>query len=427
MRRTNDPERHGDDLPHDFDLEKIRRELECGRQSAVNLVERIDNMRAEAEATVKWYDRALPLFPQREPSVWRVPLTHFQRKAYLDVDRGVLRDGEDGPIVTKDGLIVKPLRGLSRSSKYVLAHLRLNRGRIHFMVVNAFQMKDATATVAECKSRAEIAIAKLKKPFKGTCVKIGKPDGECHSPYTPMAWNGFPVMLSIDRADALAQDGEQALRAGDPAKAAQFFIAATEKDSHVLRGHEGLCEAAIELGAGRFEHVEQLKKTVRILGTLVERFGTCLSVFPHESALNTDDADAHLHEAKEWIQTQHDGWQQLVAEVRSTFESLFPLASRKDRRANEALRQLRALNLPMDQAMGHALTMSILKATCVERLLNYVEKRLPKNAGSQERMEARGWAGGMVLMSAIDPGHPLTGDRTCHNCGFLTCLGCGDV
>jgi hypothetical protein len=314
---------------------------------------------------------------------------------HVEVARGRLRDGPGGPVVPGFAL-----RGVARA---ILAHLRLN-GTVHTLDVIALQSKDGLGTLPQRKRHVQTTMAKVRAALRRLGLSIVKPDGRRGDVWS-LAPGRVAVTFSVDDAKSvLARAGDE-LAKGKPREALQLAIEALTLDALVQEAHELLCRAAVRADARDGDVIARVAKSVYVLEVRAVKLGRALEIARNSLATEDDEAvraDLEIQAEKSTIERERV--QKLIAETTEHFGP-FGQGSPKDRAANDAIAEIRRMNLTFEQAWQHPLFGTILAHPSVGWLLDEIVRRtrtgyVDEPAVLRERMKAE------VLVLVLNPTKP---------------------
>lgn len=331
------------------------------------------------------------------PEIAGFPRSRFKDRPYVDVCRGLLRDGEKGPVVRSPDDEFFP--GATRP---VLAHL-LQHGQIHQVDALAYQIDNSLGTVASRKKNALGTISKLRRSTPGMGITIERPGRKCHSSEWVLVRQDCQVTFSVDIAREIAARARQKLSQNKPASAATTAIEAKQVDEEVLEVDEVLCQAALMLGPTGFGWIENLKSSVEKLEKRLVHISRCMAVVDRSLKPLVGGQVGDLQDVRARLQAESDRLTPTVGAVRDSFGDLLDGLLPADKEACETTQRLRDLHIGVDRAMSDPLGQRLLDHWRVNRLRDQAESRLPGDCDAAERIAERTWVNAIVMMIALTP------------------------
>ncbi|MCB9852790.1 MAG: hypothetical protein H6819_06820 [Phycisphaerales bacterium] len=331
-----------------------------------------------------------------DPKIAGVTLSKFKRQPFLDVSRGILRDGKGGPVMGP-----KVLQGAEKS---VLAHLVIN-GELSALDVIALQAQDGTGTFRVRKRNARGTISKVRSAIKGMGLEIANKN-EARGAVEWVLHRQSPsrVSFSIDCAHELAIRADQELAAGNPVAALAIAKEAIDIDVLVQLAHEACCRAAMLIGSENGVAGDTVKKSISFLRKRESQVNRAIEIQRRSlSDLDDDDDRADLEVRGNHLTNELNRIATIIATVIKQFGDPQWHMSPKDRRANEAIEKLRELRLSVDEALLNPISESILGHPKVERLRRAVEAEI-RRRGCDDPTEARKLVNACVMQKALHPG-----------------------
>ena len=329
-----------------------------------------------------------------EAKIAGAPLSSFPRNPHVDVGRGRLLDGPDGPQRDSDF-------ELHGATARVLAHL-LVTGCIDAAEVIAYQVRDGSGTVCDRLENARSTISKTRMAIKGLGVCIPERDGkDRHETHWTLERDPHPVVtFSVDIANEAAQLARELLDQARFDKAASAAIEAIKQDTLILQAHEILCAAALKLGSNEFVDVAQLKQSRDKLTDRVTHLERILQIIANSSSeIDGNKYWDVLPTTRDALRAEGDRLKEAVNSVNAVFGPLLDRLSPDGDRANKVVQNLRHLQLGVDRAMEHPLASKLFAYKGAQRLRDQAVRRLPANCHTEER----NWVNAILMMNTIDP------------------------